>query len=96
MNNQESAIRLIVNYLLNKLEEDLTDEGIIYSGNVLFSDLDRTCEEVVRLYPARPKLWKEIYQLNIWVNLNWEDQHFDLVKKQTNELIKLVRKEINK
>lgn len=94
-NHEELTVRLIINYLLDKLEVDLTDEGIIYSGNVLFSDLDRVCEQVVRLFLARPNLIKEVYQLNIYVNINWEDQHFDLVKKQTNEFIDLVRKEVN-
>lgn len=93
--NYNEKHQIIVNYLLNKLEEDLNDESIVYSGNVLFSDLDRLCEEVVKLYP-RSNLWKEAYQLNVWANLNWEDQHFDLVQKQTKELIELVRKENNK
>lgn len=93
---EEMNIRVIINYLLDKLEKDLTDEGIIYSGNVLFSDLDRVCEQVVRLFVARSDLIKNVYRLNIYVNLNWKDNHFDLVNKQTNEFINLVRKETNR
>ena len=83
----------IINYLIKKLEEDLTKEEVIYSGNILFSDLDRLCEQVVKLSPNRPDLYKNIYQLNTYINLNWEDQRFDLVERQTKKLIELVRKE---
>lgn len=83
----------ITNYLIEKLEDDLTKEEVVYSGSVLFSDLDRLCEQVVRLSPNHPNLYKEIYRLNTCVNFNWEDQHFDLVEKQTRELIEIVRKE---
>lgn len=89
----------VINYLIEKLEEDLTREDIIYPGNVLFSDVDRLCEWVVNLsqfFPNRSNLYKEIYRLNIYITLNWEDQHFDLVKKQTRDLIELVRKNMTK